>query len=147
MRAESGFSLLELIAVLGVTTVLFGMALFGHAAVRGRISVAKAAQQVSMDLNLARMRAVTRNRDQRLLFATGAGSYQQQERSATGYANVGQPKRLPKGVRINGCSAPNDAIGFRARGGASSFGTISLSGSSGDTRSIIVSITGRARME
>jgi type II secretory pathway pseudopilin PulG len=147
MWRESGFSLLELIAVLGLTAVLFGIALFGHGAARSRISVAKAVQQVSMDLSLARIRAITRSRDQRLLFAAGAESYQQQERSETGYENAGPAQALPAGVRIANCSAPNDAIGFHARGGASSFGTITLRGATGETRSIIVSITGRARTE
>jgi Tfp pilus assembly protein FimT len=147
MRRERGFSSLELITVLGLLALLFGVASLGHSAIRDRLSVATAAHQISMDLSLARIRAIARSRDQRLLFAPGAQRYQQQERSGAGYESIAAAKALPSGIRIVSCTAPNDAIGFRARGGASSFGTITLISAAGETRSVIVSITGRARIE
>jgi Tfp pilus assembly protein FimT len=147
MRRERGFSSLELITVLGLMAILFGVASLAHSAIRDRVSVATAAQQISMDLSLARIRAIARSRDQRLLFAPGAQSYQEQERNGASYESIGAAKALPSGIRIVSCTAPNNVIGFRARGGASSFGTITLTSAAGQTRSVIVSITGRARTE
>jgi len=105
-----------------------------------------AARQVAMDLQVTRVRAVARNREQRLRFTVGAERYQPQERDGATFADRGPAKTLPAGVRIKECTASGDAISFRAQGGAGSFGTVTLDNASGDSQSISVSITGRTRI-
>lgn len=144
---QRGFSLLELIVVLGLSAMLLAIAVLGHAAIRARMAVALAARQVATDLSLARIRAIARNRDQRLAFAIGSDRYQSQERASGGYDDVGPARTLPAGVRVADCTAADNAIGFRARGGASSFGAVTLRTASGETRAVTVGITGRARIQ
>lgn len=145
MRAR-GFTLLELLVVLGLIGALLTLGVFAHAAARERLGLATAARQVATDLALARMRAISRNREQRLLFPPGATQYRPQERAGSGFDDAGPSRDLPAGVRIDDCTAPGDALGFRPRGGAASFGTVVLGTTSGATRSVTVSITGRARI-
>jgi prepilin-type N-terminal cleavage/methylation domain-containing protein len=144
---QRGFSLLELIVVLGLTAILVVAAVFGHAAVRARVALALAAQQVAMDLSLARIRAIARNRDQRLVFMVGTGAYRAQERTSGVYSDVGPASALPSGARISDCTGTDDAIGFRARGGASPFGSVTLRAAGGETAAVVVGITGRARIQ
>jgi prepilin-type N-terminal cleavage/methylation domain-containing protein len=142
-----GFTLLELIVVLGLTSVLLTLGVFGYAALRERLGLAAAARQVASDLALARIRAISRNREQRLLFTPGAATYSSQERTAGGFESIGSAQSLPARVRIDDCTAPDNAVSFRPRGGAGSFGTIVLVNASGETCSVSVSITGRARIQ
>lgn len=133
--------------MVGIVAALLAAAIAGHAALRSRLGVTLAARQVAMDLNLARIRAIARNRDQRLVFSPGASHYRAQERTPGGHADVGPAISLPAGVRIADCTAADDAIGFRARGGASTFGTVTLRSAAGDRRDVVVGITGRARIQ
>jgi hypothetical protein len=135
-----------LIIVLGVMCALLTLAVFGHAAARARISLGLAARQTATDLQLARLRAIARNREQRIRFAPGEDRYRPQERGDTGFSDADAARLLPAGVRIRECTAPGDAITFRPQGGAGSFGSVTLGNDSGETRSITVSITGRTRI-
>lgn len=144
---ERGYSLLELIVVLGLMGILLTLAVFAQAAMRERLRLASAARQVATDLAVARMRAISRNREQRLLFTPGSTQYLAQERAGAGFDDAGPRRDLPTGVRIDDCTAPGDAVTFRPRGGAGSFGTVVLGASSGATRSVTVSITGRTRIQ
>ena len=45
------------------------------------------------------------------------------------------------------CTAAGDGVGFRPRGYAITFGTITLRNASGDERRVIVDIAGRMRVQ
>jgi Tfp pilus assembly protein FimT len=142
----AGTTLLELLAALGIIRVLAGVAVLEHQAVRARLAVHMAAQQVAMDVRGCRTRAVAENTAHRLAFASGADTYTVQRRSSGRFVDSG-PRRLPHGVRVVGCSARDNAMTFTPRGTASSFGTLIVGNDRGDRRTVVVDIAGRVRVQ
>jgi Tfp pilus assembly protein FimT len=137
---------LELLVALGIVTVLASGAVLEYQAVRAKLAVATAVQQVAADLRVARVRAVAASVSHRLTFAAGAVGYPLQRRSGAQYVEVAQ-RRLPGGVRVVGCSARDGAISFTPRGTASSFGTLTLANERGERRGVVVDIAGRVRVQ
>jgi hypothetical protein len=107
-----------------------------------------AARQVVMDLKVARGRAIIGGAAHRLHFAVPGGSYQlERQRPGGAYAAISPRTLLPDGVRVVDCTASGDGIGFRPRGHAITFGTVTLRNGSGDERRVIVDIAGRMRVQ
>jgi len=142
-----GFSLIEMLVVLAITVILAGIAVLSHAAVRAGLDLSLASRQVVMDLKLTRMHAVARNVNYRVVFASNTAHYQLQHKRGAAYVDDGTAVSLPAGIVIADCTANNDAIAFRPRGNAASFGTVTLRDRSGDTRRVIVDIAGRIRVQ
>ncbi len=146
-RTAAGFTLLELVATLALLAILSALAILDHHAVRSRLQLGAAARQVTLDLKLMRLRAITRNVNHRLVFTTGSAYYQRQHKRGSSYTDDGPAVTLPRGIVITDCTAANDAISFRPRGNAGSFGTVTLQNASGEVRRVIVDIAGQVRVE
>ena len=142
-----GFTLLELAVVLGLLSILGALAILNHQTIRARWHLSAAARQVTLDLKLMRMRAITRNVSHRLLFAAGSDRYRRQRQGGSVYLDDGPAVVLPRGIVVTDCTAASDAISFRPRGNAASFGTVTLQNVLGEVRHVIVDITGQVRME
>ncbi len=147
MPEGSGLTLLELLVVLALAGILGGVAVLGHRALRPSLDLSSATRQVVMDLKLARVRAVTEHVNHRIVFAETGGSYQLQRLERDAYADAGVPARLPQDIAISDCTARDRAIGFRPRGNAESFGTVTLRNGTGSERSVIVDIAGQIRVQ
>jgi len=147
MANAGGFSLLELIVVISLASVLAAIGVLSHQAMRPSLNLNLATQQVVMDLKVARMRAVTRNRTQRVLFGSGDGTYVRQAIDGPGYTNDGAPVLLPPGIVVVDCTARDSAIAFRPRGNAVGFGTVTIRNGKGEVRRIVVDIAGQIRVE
>jgi type II secretory pathway pseudopilin PulG len=146
-RSAGGWSLLEVLTVVALTSVLAGTAVLSHQAARPMLDLSMAARQVAMDLRLARMRAIGDGANYRLVFAAGGASYQKQRFDGTAYVDDGLPVPLPRGVVIASCSASDGTVTFRARGNAGTFGTVTIQHSNGDVRRVVVNMTGRVRLQ
>jgi prepilin-type N-terminal cleavage/methylation domain-containing protein len=142
-----GFSLLELVIVLSLASILAGIGVLSHRAMRPALDLSAAARQVVMGLKVARMRAAAENVNHRIVFSAGAGSYQAQRKGGSGYANIGAPIPLPRGIVVVDCNANGSAIGFRPRGNAATFGTVTIGNDQGDVRLVIVDIAGQVRVQ
>jgi prepilin-type N-terminal cleavage/methylation domain-containing protein len=147
MTRGDGFSLFELIVTVALMSILGAIGALGHRAMRPGLDLSSAARQVVMDLKVTRMRAVARNVNHRIVFAEGGGSYQPQRKVGSQYSDEGPPVSLPSGIAILNCSALNAAIGFRPRGNATTFGTVTLRNAVGATRQVVVDIAGGVRMD
>ncbi len=145
--AGRGVSLLELVAVLALASILAGIGVLGHQAIRPALDLHAAARQVVMDLKVARIRAAAENVNQRLVFTAGGGSYQPQRKSGGVYSNIGPAVALPPGIVVEECNATGSAIGFRPRGNAATFGTVTMRNGKGDVRQVVVDIAGQVRVQ
>jgi type IV fimbrial biogenesis protein FimT len=143
----SGLTILELVVTLALASILAGVGVLSHHALRPGLNLMAATRQVVMDLQATRMRAVARNNDHRIVYSVGAATYQQQGRNGNTYDDEGKPVQLPAGITILNCTARAAAISFRPRGSASSFGTVTLQNSLGDVRHIVVDIAGQVRVQ
>ena len=147
MTNASGFSILELMVTLGLASALAGIGILSHNALRPSLDLTTATRQVVMDLQATRMRAVARNTSHRIVFSEGGSSYRLQRQSGSTYNDEGASIALPSGITILSCTAQNATISFRPRGNAGSFGTVTVRNADGNTRSIVVNITGQVRVQ
>ena len=141
-----GFTLLELVVVMGLLVALGGISALYSRAVRSRLNLAAATRQVVMDLKVARMRAVAQHTTRRVQFSSIGAQYRHQQRSGRTYVDDGVPIGLPAGITIADCTAAERAISFRPRGTAGSFGTVTLQNGDGMQRQIVVDIAGQVRV-
>lgn len=147
MRSH-GFTLLELLVAVALAGVLGAVAVPEARRQLERWRLSAAARQVVMDLKVARARAIAGGAAQRVHFAVPGGSYQhERQRPGGAYAPIGPVTALPDGVRVVDCTAAGDGIGFRPRGHAISFGTVTLRDAVGDERLVVVDIAGRMRVQ
>lgn len=145
--SRRGFTLLELLIAITLAGVLSAVAVPAVQRQVERWRLGAAARQVVMDLKVARGRAILDGATQRLRFAVPGASYQRErQRPGGAYAASGPATPLPDGVRVVDCTAAGDGIGFRPRGHAISFGTVTLRNASGDERQVVVDIAGRLRV-
>jgi len=147
MTKTSGFSLLELMVVVSIAAILGGISVLSQQAMRPRLDLAMAARQVAMDLKVARMHAVTDNTNYRVVFPDSSARYQHQRKNGNDYVDDGVTTALPRGIVIAECTASDNAISFRPRGNAATFGTVALRNANGDVRKIIVDIAGEVRVQ
>src|SRR2546422_555919 len=91
VTSPRGFSLLELLVVLALASILAATTAFAHHAVRPRLSLGMAARQVVMELKVARMHAIARTVNHRVVFAPGGTRYQRQRKKGTVYVDDGAP--------------------------------------------------------
>ena len=145
--AAHGFSLLELVVALSLASVLAGIAVLNHHALRPRLDLRDAARQVVMDLKVARLRAAAENVNHRIVFTNGGTTYQPQRKSGTSYTNTAPPVPLPQGIIVADCTANGNAIGFLPRGNAATFGTVTIRNRVGEARQIVVDIAGQVRVQ
>lgn len=147
MVDRRGFSILELVVTLSLVSILAGIGVLSHNALRPRLNLGMAMRQVVMDLQVTRMRAVAHNTNHRIVFSAGGTGYQLQRQTGTAYDDEGAPVALPTGIAVLDCTARDSTITFRPRGNASSFGTVTLGNTAGDVRLVVVDIAGQVRVQ
>ncbi len=142
-----GWSFVEVTTGLFLVATVTTMFVFQWQHAREGMALRTAARQVMLDLLGIRLRAAATNRSHRLVFPAAAASYQRQWRIGSTYTNVGPPVSLPAGVTVASCNAAGQAITFRPRGNAATFGTIVLRNRRGAQRQVVVDIAGRVRLQ
>lgn len=143
-----GLTVLELLVVVALLGIVGAMATPNIGAWRAQWRLAAAARQVVMDLKVARTRAIADVGGHRVRFAVAGANYQHQVQTSGGlYVDEGVAVSLPDGIMILACTASGAAIGFRPRGNAGTFGTITLRNESGMVRRIVIDLVGRMRIE
>jgi prepilin-type N-terminal cleavage/methylation domain-containing protein len=147
VRESHGFTLLELIVALAITTTLAGTALLGYQQMAEELHLNHAARQVMLDLASTRTRALAENVGRRLVFLADRDAYQPQRQNGSHYDDDGVAVSLPAGIDLTDCTAASSAITFRPRGNASTFGTITLRNGAGHERRVVIDIAGRIRVE
>jgi prepilin-type N-terminal cleavage/methylation domain-containing protein len=126
----NGFTMLELMMVLGIISVVMGLAVPSFLSWLPGLRLSNAARQIATDLQLARMRAISQNTATTVNFDVSAGSYT----FGSDSRNLGQ---LFPGVTIASASDPT----FTSRGTANAV-TITLSNGA-NQKLVCVKVVGR----
>jgi Tfp pilus assembly protein FimT len=143
----AGVTLLELLAALAIATALAATAVLGFRDLHRDWQLSGAVRQIVLDLRMARIASIAQARAHGLHFDVPASAYTREKQSDGGeYAAVGEPRPLPAGVQVTGCTGRAGAVRFRPRGNASSFGTITVQGRGEARRRIVVDMAGRVRV-
>lgn len=136
-RNRAGFTLIELMAAIGVAAILMGIAIPKFMAVMPALRLNDAARQVATDLQLARMRAISQNNTNTVTFNTSTGVYS----FSLGSESYDIDQLYP-GIALSAVTA-NPV--FTSRGTASTPATITLSNGSA-TKQVQVTAVGRVRI-
>ena len=125
------------VAILSITTLVAVPSL-----IRARESyeLDSTARQVAGNLQSARVKAVSRNRDYRVR-VTSPATYAIEREDPTW--KLDEALLIPRGFRITANASPQ----FHRRGNASPAATIIVTSPSGRSKKVIVNITGRIRIE
>ena len=145
---ERGLTLLEVLMAVMLVGALSAIAVPQVQPPLDRWRLSAGTRQVVMDLKVARARAIAAGAAHRLRFTVPGSRYQlERQRPAGAYSPSGPAVALPDGVRIVDCTAAGDAVAFRPRGHAVSFGSVTLENAAGERRRVVVDIAGRLRVQ
>lgn len=155
MRAQTGFTLIEVIIVIAMMSILSAMAYYylGDKGQRGQLRSASA--ELVSNMNLARVRAISEARPYTIQFNPGGNSYVLNggptPRSANLPQNVrfGSNQGMLNGVAVgDGVSFDDDKITFHSNGTCSESGVVYLTGAGGLTFAVSsFSATGRISVQ
>lgn len=139
-RRTAGFSVLELLIVVGIIVVVgaIGMPQLNSGVRRHRLQAS--ASMIAGKLTDARINALKRNRATWLLVDAAAGTVQVQTTGAGGPVNIGGAGQLSEGVTFGAVPAQVD---YDAMGRSTAVQTIQVT-SAGQVRTVTVSLTGTA---
>jgi prepilin-type N-terminal cleavage/methylation domain-containing protein len=151
LARRRGFTVLELLFALGMLLVLAAIAEPRVAASLPGIFLEQGSRGLAAELELARLKAVTRNSRVRVVVRLDAASYDVEEDSEGRFVADGATRRLPGGVAFDPAlssrvSQNRISITFQPRGHTADNATIALAAGQ-VRRRVVVSPAGRVRIE
>jgi prepilin-type N-terminal cleavage/methylation domain-containing protein len=138
-RNNCGFTLIELMAAIGVASILMAIAIPSFLSTLPSLRLTDAARQVATDLQQIRMKAIAQNIPYQITFSTSTYVLQKCNGSCT---NDSGNIALPEGITVTASTAPQ----FQPRGTAAAAATITLSNGSSSTR-VCVKTVGRVNIQ
>ena len=152
LRKTNGFTLLELLCALGLLSLVFGIALPRISAALPGLYLDQATRSLASEVQLARVKAISRNTRARVILQLDRGSYQPEVESEGIFTPEGTARQLAGGVTFDAGSSSRVSGGrititFQPRGNTADNSTIALTSASGGQRRVIVSSAGRVRIE
>jgi len=138
-RNNGGFTLMELLAAMGVASILMAIAIPSFLSTLPGLRLTDAARQVATDLQQIRMKAIAQNIPYQISFSTSTYVLQKCNGSCT---NDSGNIALPEGITVTASTAPQ----FQPRGTAAADATITLSNGSSSTR-VCVKTVGRVNIQ
>lgn len=147
-RSERGFTVVELITVVGIMMVVTAIATPSFYYWLPKYRLSAGARQIAADLQLARMKAISQNTSYRLRF-TADDTYEMQKNDggwavAPGHGSV----KLPEGITVTNAIFFNTSE-FQSRGTANTgVGTADIEVTNGDlNRAVCIELVGRVHIE
>ena len=138
-RNNAGFTLLELMATVGVFGILIAIAIPNLVSVLPRLRLSDAARQVATDLQHVRMKAIAQSIPYQISFSTATYVVQ---RCNGACIDDGGNMALPQGITVTAPIAPQ----FQPRGIVAAAATIKLSNGITD-KWVCVKIVGRVNIQ
>ncbi len=145
IHSSKGFTITEMMITIGVAALLMAIAIPSFLSWLPTLRLSDGARQVAVDLQLARMKAVTQNTRFQVSFgALPATSYTLQNDPDNDdlFTNESGPFSLPEGITVTAATATPQ---FQPRGVATAASTITLSNGT-TTAQVEVTIVGRVRI-
>ncbi len=134
-QSQSGFTVIELLTVIGIMMIITAIATPSFYYWLPTYRLSSGARQVSADLQLARMKAISQNTSYWLNFISGT---QYQLEKVAGTAESG-PFTLPSGIEVNG--TPFNTSVFQSRGTADTgAGNSTITLTNDDAKTVVVCI-------
>jgi len=144
MRQTAGFTLIEILIVVGLVAVMAAVTVPTVAGAMDRYYINSAGQQVASTIRTARFQAVARNQNLEVRFDVAPGQYRVFEDG--GVTAVGEVQRLPTRVSFGDGSAA--VVDLQPDGRVPTVATITVTnGNAADDRTITVSISGRVQLQ
>lgn len=153
-----GFTLVELLVVLGVLTLLGAIAFVQLPPILARARLNSGARQVAEDLQVVRARAIAQNRRFRVTFRTSTHDYLVEVEDGSSWTQLvlhGHTAEeadealitLPPRVTINAVNS-GGRVTFQPRGHVDGGITVTLgAAATAETRKVVVNLAGRVRIE
>ncbi len=147
-RSERGFTVVELITVVGIMMVVTAIATPSFYYWLPKYRLSAGARQIAADLQLARMKAISQNTSYRLRF-TANNTYEMQKNDggwavAPGHGSVD----LPEGITVTNVT-PFNTSEFQSRGTANTgVGVDEITLTNGDlNKAVCIKLVGRVHIE
>lgn len=139
-----GFTVLEILLATAFFSIVAAVALPQWGILLPGYRLMSAARQIQSELHGTKTRAVSRNVDFRLVFASQ--NYSIEQKNGAAWEPTGETKPLPEGIDIQSATAPK--LGFTSRGTPTpgTGGTVKLCNATGGGRNIVVGSSGRIRI-
>lgn len=141
----TGFSLIEVMVVVGILTIVALIAIPNMIDWRHGLRLRAAVNEIRGDLEAARARAIKENASVSVEFFPVQGRYQLTYTDAAGSNVLIKDQSLPPGIRLpaeNPFGGSGNKTSFTSRGTATG-GTLIVENEKGKSRSIVVNFLGR----
>lgn len=150
MRSEQGYSLTELIVVIGLIAVITAIAVPAFNRYSANANLRTAARDVASDLFTMRERAAAENRQFMVQFSVGGNSYTLNQGTSSGapWTSI-QTKSLTavaSDIRMTNVTFTNQLVAFSTRGNSLQAGSISLTNKNNSIATITVNFAGRTHV-
>jgi len=143
MKKNSGFTIMELMTVIGIIAIMAGIIMPNVISWLPKYRLRSGAEEIQSTLQLARLGAIKQNRDATVAFDAANHTFL----ASIGGQTIKQG-RLPSGIAIDSVTSPDAKVEFDSRGLANdSTGSIQVSNRHGTTKVISVNIVGNARIQ
>ncbi len=140
--AVDGFTIVEVLAVLGLLAILL-LAALPQLFMPDQVSVETTARQVAADLGLARRLAIARRGSYIVIFTPAGGPYTSYTLVfQDGTAEPGFPKDLPAQITVTG----TNQVAFQPSGAATNAALLTFTSGSVTAQVDVVGTTGRTRV-
>lgn len=153
MKSRKGFSLIELIIVIGLISILSAVALFGWQAYRNNANLRTAARDIATDIANTKQKVVSEGVQYRITFSTAANNYIIERGTATGAPYVTVDTKSPttagagSGLSITSANFSGASQVLFFSRGTLSFGTVVLQNSKGSQATITVNQAGKTHVQ
>ncbi|MFQ5739292.1 MAG: GspH/FimT family pseudopilin [Acidobacteriota bacterium] len=138
---QRGMSAFELLIVLSVVGIVAAVAFPDYSTPASEYQLDSTVREMTFDLHLARMKAISRNKRFRVSFNPDRDTYTLQEEGLSGWQTAEPTKSLPVGIDLVRAGTPV----FESSGRTDGRITITLRNPEGRSRIVTVSIAGRVK--
>lgn len=145
MCSKAGFTLIEMMVVIGIITIISAVAIPNMIAWRNNSQFSASLRQIKSAIDGARMVAIKSNTTVTLHFYDSGDTFCERWNTTTNTCTIPEAQ-LQAGVIVQNSNFVSDNLNFNSRG-MSNAGTLIIEGQGGITNRIIVDVVGTSRIQ